>query len=160
MKRLFSVAGLAIVAVLLFASAAGAQVTQEYGEGSDCPPDEAGAPCPFPPDPSANIDPLIAADPFWVGIGESEGGGLAVFAQVGEEDRLGPAVGRFSVAIGDDGHLLKVFSEDYTGGNILANTGETTNEFFAVNGVCLSGTTDRCDASQDNPHDAGLLTLF
>lgn len=156
MKRLFSAAGLAIVAVLLFASAAGAQVTQEYGEGYDCPPEDPGMPCPYPIDPTAGIDPLIEADPLWVGIGGTSGGGLGVFVQVGEEDRLGPALGRYSVSVGDEGHLLRVFAEDYTGGNSVANTGETINEFFG----CLAGPDPDCDASRDNPDDASRLTVF
>ena len=156
MKRLFSVAGLAIVIVLAWASTAGAQIVQEYGEGYDCPPDDPGMPCPYPIDPTAEIDPLIALDPLWVGVGETSGGGVGAFVQVGEEDRLGPAVARYSVSVGDEGHLLRVFAEDYTGGDTITSIGETTNEFFG----CLSGPNPDCDASEDNRDDASRLTLF
>jgi len=157
MRRLMLGAALAIGLVLGTTSMAHAQVVTYYGQGTDCPPPQpTTAPCPNPDDPTAGIAPLVALDPVWVGIGTSAGGGIGVFAQVGEENRLGPALGRFGVDLLGDGHLARVYIEDFTGGNSIANTGETTNEFFG----CIEGTPyQTCDPSQDDPNDTSLTVI-
>ena len=157
LKKLCLASAVVIAVVTGAASSATAQLVQEYGQGYDCPPPEpTEAPCPYPVDPTADIAPLIELDPFWVGVGQTPGAGIGAFVQVGEENRLGPAVGRVGVELLGDGHLAVLFVEDYTGGNSIANTGETINEFFS----CLEGTPfGTCHPGVDDPNDASKLTI-
>lgn len=157
LKKIAIGAALTLAAVLGTTSAASAQIVTEYGQGYDCPPPEpTAAPCPNPIDPTAGIAPAVALDPLWAGLGATSGGGLGVFVQVGEENRLGPAVGRVGLEALGDGHLARLFIEDYTGGNSIANAGETVNEFFG----CIEGTPfQSCDPGVDDPNDASLTTI-
>jgi hypothetical protein len=157
MKKLLVGAALAIGLVCGMTSMAQAQLVNEYGQGSDCPPPEpTAAPCPYPADPTVGIEPLVALDPVWAGVGTSSGGGIGVFAQVGEEERLGFSLGRVGVDLLGAGHLARIYIEDFTGGNSIANTGETVNEFFG----CIEGTPFMgCDPTMDDPNDASLTTI-
>jgi hypothetical protein len=138
-------------------TSASAQVVTWYGQGTDCPPPQpTTAPCPNPPDPTIGIAPLLVLDPVGVGLGTSDGGGIGVWAQVGQEERLGSSIGRFGVDVLGGGHLARVYIEDYTGGNSIANTGETVNEFFG----CIEGTPFQgCDPTMDDPNDTSLTTI-
>ena len=156
--RKIAIGSLVAVAVLVgTATGAGAQLVTEYGQGYDCPPPQpTAAPCPYPVDPTAGIAPLVDLDPLSAGLGTTSGGGIGVFAQVGDEERLGLSVGRVGAELLGDGHLARLFIEDYTGGNSIANTGETVNEFFG----CIEGTPFQgCDPTVDDPNDASLTTI-
>jgi hypothetical protein len=104
-----------------------------------------------PPDPTQAIAPNCPIASVCLGAGGTSGGGTGAFVQIGHENTP-RSVGRVSVSVGDSGHLVSIYEEQYLPGNPVHGILETVN---ALTG-CVLKFNKTCTPNDD---DAGLITI-
>lgn len=136
---------LAAAMVASFASSALAGVKTETGNGKNGTPR-------YPADPTQGYTNQLAAAPVPVFLGydvnqSSESGGLAI--AIGNEGAAN-SVGRGSIS-GNSSGTIKIYAEDYTDGNKIAEATNTVNTTTQCNMMpCPPGSAD---------DDAVLITI-